>query len=96
MELRDYVSPALHTSAPFQRSWRAKTVLMSPPYSDKLSIRAARKFLKEWRRGRFEQAIVLVNEAPDCPWYNLLVHRASSILPDSRFETSGGPSEPAR
>ena len=35
-------------------------------------------------------------QAPDCPWYNLLIHRASSILPDSCFETSGGPSEPAR
>ena len=64
-------------SAPFKRDWRAKTIFMSPP--EKLLLRAARRFLKKWRRGHFEQAIVLVNEAPDCLWYDLLVHRADAV-----------------
>jgi ParB family transcriptional regulator, chromosome partitioning protein len=83
-------------SAPFRRSWRAKTIFMHPPSSEKLLIRAARRFLKKWRRGRFEQAIVLVNEAPDCLWYNLLVSHADAICVTRKpipFNTPSGGSQ---
>ncbi|MDR3558228.1 MAG: hypothetical protein P4L61_01720 [Candidatus Pacebacteria bacterium] len=83
-------------SAPFKRDWRAKTIFMSPPSSEKLLLRAARRFLKELRRGRFEQAIVLVNEAPDCLWYNLLASRADAICVTRKpipFNTPNGGSQ---
>jgi hypothetical protein len=81
-------------SAPFKRDWRAKTIFMSPP--EKLLLKAARRFLKNWRRGHFEQAIVLVNEAPDRLWYNLLVSHADAICVTRKpipFNTPSGGSQ---
>lgn len=50
----------------------AGRIWLNPPYSRGLISKFARKLLEEWRAGRIEQAVVLVNAHPDGRWFQRL------------------------
>lgn len=70
----------------FGKQWRAKRVWMNPPYSKGLCPAAVDKLLEEFKSGRVENAIVLVNNATDTKWYSKLAKEAWSVcLTDHRI-----------
>lgn len=67
----------------FDNAWkshsgrRIKTVWMNPPYGVTMS-RACHKFIEEYRKGSFDEGIVLTNNASETIWFALLLQEASS------------------
>lgn len=66
----------------FVQSWRVvdeARVFMNPPYSKGLCGRAVAKFIEQYRLGAFVEAIVLVNNATDTRWFQLLVQHCAAM-----------------
>jgi phage N-6-adenine-methyltransferase len=62
----------------FKQSWMARSVFCNPPYG-KLCRRAVEKLVEEFRRGSFESCIVLVNNATETQFFQLLLREASAV-----------------
>jgi ParB family chromosome partitioning protein len=65
--------------APFKQDWRAKTIFIHPPSSRTFLNKIPKKFLKEWRRRRIEQAIILLDTPPTGFCYAVLAQRADAV-----------------
>ena len=77
------------------KTWKAKSVFMNPPYSGKPFLDAAGKYRNEFAAGSFEQGIVLVNNVTETRAFRLLAERSSSVcFTDHRikFESKDGKS----
>lgn len=78
----------------FTCSWgRHDTLWMNPPYSRGMAERAVVKSLEEKRAGAFNEAIVLMNNATDTVWCDLLFMNCSAFgFTRGRisFEDNGG------
>jgi len=85
--------------APFKQDWRAKSVFIHPPSSRTFLNKIPKKFLKEWRRCRIKQAIVLLDTPPTGFCYAVLAQRADAVCltyqpipfltPNGSTQTSG-------
>lgn len=62
----------------FDKSWLAGSVFMNPPYG-KLCRSAVEKFTDEFQRGHFKTGIVLVNNATETRFFQLLLETASAV-----------------
>ncbi len=62
----------------FKQSWLAKTVWMNPPYG-RLCRPAIEKFVYEFGCGHFKSGIVLVNNATETRFFQLLMDVASAV-----------------
>ncbi len=89
------VGAALHyTQADdaFSQSWLARSIWMNPPYGQQCR-RAVEKFVEEYRRGSFQQGIILVNNATETRVFQLLLQTARAVcFTDHRisFENADG------
>lgn len=66
----------------FENEWNVVDkcrVFMNPPYSVGMCSRAVGRFIQQYEMKNFSQGIVLVNNATDTRWFNLLVSRCSAI-----------------
>lgn len=61
------------------QSWDAGTVWMNPPYSRGLCAQATTKFLEEWREGKFNAGLILVNNMTDTRWFRDLLDECSAL-----------------
>jgi hypothetical protein len=59
--------------------WKANSVFMNPPYSSKEIKIAVAKFLEEYEKKSFKQAIVLVNNATETKWFQSLAGKCTSL-----------------
>lgn len=64
-----------------------RTAYMNPPYQRGLIIQQAMsRFIDEYRRGSFDDGIVLVNNATETAWFQRALHHATAMcLPDRRI-----------
>ncbi len=77
----------------FECSWLAGTVWMNPPYAGTLCRRAVEKFVEEYRRGAFQTGIVLVNNATETRFFQLLLSVSRAVCLTSHriaFENRDG------
>lgn len=58
---------------------KARTVWMNPPYSAGLCGKAAERFIDQYKKGRFDHGIVLVNNATDTKWFKVLAQHAAAV-----------------
>lgn len=69
-----------------QQSWFGR-VWLNPPYADGMIGPFAQKFIDEWDAERIIEAILLVNNATETAWFQLLLTRASRLcLPKGRIK----------
>lgn len=68
-----------------ERVWKAKTVHLNPPYSFPLVEKSVQKFVKEYRAKHFGAGIVLVNNATETEWFQLLLAEFPVCFPDRRL-----------
>jgi len=54
-------------------------VFMNPPYSSGLCSLAINRFIDQYLHHKFSEGIVLVNNATDTRWFNLLVQNCDAI-----------------
>lgn len=66
----------LEDSAFEQKSWRAKTIFMNPPYSRGLCQKAIGRLLHEFNNKAFSAAIILVNNMTDTAWFHDLANHS--------------------
>ena len=73
----------------FEHSWNVEKnarVFMNPPYSAGLITHAVNRFIDQWQDKAFSQAVVLVNNATDTRWFNLLIkHSIAMCFTDHRI-----------
>lgn len=62
----------------FKQTWNACTVWMNPPYG-KLCRTAVEKFVNEFKSGHFKAGIVLVNNATETRFFQLLIETANAV-----------------
>ncbi len=79
----------------FKQTWFKKPgkVFMNPPYGRKIINAAIAIFIEKWNRGTISEAIVLVNNATETKWFQLLLRSSNMIcLPEKRiaFEAIDG------
>ncbi len=60
------------------REWSG-TVWLNPPYGQPLIADFAKKVVSEWQSGRLTEAIVLVNNATETAWFQLMLTEASAV-----------------
>ena len=65
--MADWASPGTHN------------VWMNPPYSKGASGRSVDKFLEEFDKGAFSQAVVLMNNSADTGWYDRMINTATAF-----------------
>ena len=66
----------------FENDWRVDRrvhVFMNPPYSAGLCKRAVLRFIEQYEAKRFEEGIVLVNNATDTKWFSALVAHCDGV-----------------
>ena len=66
----------------FKQDWsavKAKTCFMNPPYSASLARDAVLRFVAEYQRGAFAAGIVLVNNATETKWFQLMLREAAAV-----------------
>lgn len=65
----------------FDQKWfdSKGTVFMNPPYSRELIYPSINIFIKHWQNKSISQAIVLVNNATETKWFQLLLQNATSV-----------------
>ncbi len=66
----------------FDEDWKVGPrgrVFMNPPYSAGLCARAVNRFIDQWEARQFGEGVVLVNNATDTRWFNVLVARCTRI-----------------
>lgn len=78
-------------------SWETDTLFMNPPYRRGLIDAAVNRFLREWNKRSFKEAIVLVNNATETQWFQPLMrasdgvcftdHRIEFVSPDNKEES---------
>jgi len=61
-----------------QKQWSG-TVWLNPPYGQPLIADFAKKLITEWQSKRVSQAIVLVNNATETAWFQMLLVEASAV-----------------
>lgn len=62
-------------------------VFCNPPYAQPLMNQFAEKIVKEFSEGNISQAIVLVNNATETRWFQLMARKASAVcFPESRIK----------
>jgi phage N-6-adenine-methyltransferase len=74
------------------KQWIGK-VWMNPPYSVDLIYRFCEKLTWHYKEGDITEAIVLVNNATETNWFNILIEQAGAVVfPKGRvkFQTSNG------
>ncbi len=70
----------LLSPAPAGEEWdQVETVYMNPPYSGGLVLKASEQFVAAYRARRFARGIVLVNNATDTRFFNLLLREAAAV-----------------
>ena len=62
----------------FKQSWLANSVFMNPPYG-KMCRRAVEKCVEEFRNWSFQNAVVLVNNATETTFFQLLLNAGSAV-----------------
>ncbi len=62
----------------FTQTWNTGTVFMNPPYG-KLCRTAVEKFVNEFKSGHFKSGIVLVNNATETRFFQLLIETAAAV-----------------
>lgn len=62
----------------FSQSWLARNVFMNPPYG-KPCRAAVEKFVEEFHRRSFQTGIVLVNNATETRFFQLLLQTAAAV-----------------
>lgn len=73
--------------------WQAKTVWMNPPYAAGLIDKFVDRLVTSYEKGDVGEAIVLVNNATDTQWFDLLSQSASAVcfpVGRIRFQRPGG------
>ena len=65
----------------FNQKWfdSKGTVFMNPPYSRELIYPSTNIFINHWQNKSISQAIVLVNNATETKWFQLLLQNATSV-----------------
>lgn len=63
----------------FTKSWLATSVFMNPPYSGQLVRAAVEKFVEEFSLGHFKTGILLVNNATETRFFQLLLGSAKGV-----------------
>lgn len=63
----------------FTKSWLATSVFMNPPYG-KLCRPSVEKFVDEFLSGHFTSGIVLVNNATETRFFQLLLQTAAAVV----------------
>ncbi len=66
----------------FEHSWCVTNnarVFMNPPYSKGLCGRAVERFIEQHQLGAFIEGIVLVNNATDTRWFQILLQHCAAI-----------------
>lgn len=61
-----------------KKQWSGR-VWLNPPYGQPLIADFAKKFVEEWKADRITQAIVLVNNATETAWFQLLASEANAM-----------------
>lgn len=61
------------------KDWCGK-VFMNPPYSSDLITLFCKKLVKHFECGDILEAIVLVNNATETGWFNVLIEKASAVI----------------
>ena len=79
----------------FKKTWFKKPgrVFMNPPYGRKIINASVEIFIENWKNNTISEAIVLVNNATETKWFQLLLKSSSIIcLPEKRisFEAFDG------
>jgi phage N-6-adenine-methyltransferase len=68
------------------RPWKSTTVHLNPPYSHPLVLQFVQKFVEEHQKKRFESGVVLVNNATETEWFQLLLAEKYPVcFPDRRI-----------
>lgn len=60
------------------REWDGR-VWLNPPYGQPLIAEFAKKVVLEWQSGRIAEAIVLVNNATETAWFQLMLAEAAAV-----------------
>lgn len=62
------------------KDWdKVKTVFVNPPYGQGIITKAIKKLIEEYQEGKFEECILLVNNATDTHWFHSLRPFVSAI-----------------
>lgn len=75
-----------------RQEWSGR-VWMNPPYASELIGQFCSKFTEHYSKGDIKEAIVLVNNATETTWFNVLIEQASAVIfPKGRvkFKTPNG------
>lgn len=56
-----------------------RTVWMNPPYSSGMATKAVDKFIEQYDKGAFDQAVVLMNSSTDTLWFHRLAGAANAV-----------------
>ena len=63
----------------FEASWKAKTLYLNPPFEQPIGTRSVDKFIKEWRAGHIEEALLLLPTSGG-QWMQEAFNEASALI----------------